>query len=62
MPDGTDYLWRPVFAGLCEWADLANSPSKYTLRQVADMNDALDVKEENERRARKAAEDANSGK
>jgi hypothetical protein len=54
MPDQSDYLWRPVRAGLCFWWELKTD--RYSLRDIADMNDALDVEEENRRRAQAAQE------
>jgi hypothetical protein len=48
MAGGEDWLFRPVLAGLCTLKELEDG--SYTLADVVDMNDALDVKDENERR------------
>ena len=39
---------RPVLSGLCKYESLTDGT--LSLADVADMNDALDVKNENERR------------
>lgn len=54
MPDGEDWLYRPVLEGLCSYESLKNGT--LDLEDVAKMNDALDVRSENERRYRKANE------
>ena len=54
MPDGEDYLMRPVLAGLCKYESLKDGT--LDLADIAKMNDALDVKYENENRYRKAQE------
>ena len=43
-----DYLLRPCLAGLCRYEHLKDGT--LTLADVALLNDALDVREENERR------------
>jgi hypothetical protein len=48
MPDSEDYVWRPVLAGLCHYESLYDGT--VGLVDIARMNDALDVKAENERR------------
>lgn len=53
MPDDEDWLMRPVLAGLCLYESLINCT--LSLRDIARMNTALDVKSENEARAYKAA-------
>lgn len=55
MPDGEDWLMRPVMEGLCNYESLKDGT--LDLVDVARMNDALDVKMENERRYRKANEE-----
>lgn len=59
LPDGLDWIMRPVVAEppLCTLKELQDGT--YTLTDVARMNDALDVRDENLRRgddARRAAE------
>lgn len=54
MPDGEDWLLRPVVEGLCRFESLKDCT--LDLEDVAKMNDALDVKIENENRYRKAQE------
>lgn len=48
LDSGEDYLWRPVLAGVCRWKEVIDGT--YTLCDIADMNDALDVQDENQRR------------
>ncbi len=54
MGDDEDWLFRPVLEGMCKYESLLDG----TLGMVdlAKMNDALDVKYENESRYRKATE------
>ena len=54
MPNGTDWFYRPVLRGLCSFADLKDGTLH--IEDVAEMNDLLDVTDENQRRAQKAAE------
>ena len=54
MADGEDYLMRPVLEGMCGYESLMDGT--LNLEDVARMNDALEVKYENERRYRKANE------
>lgn len=54
MPNGVDYLFRPVARGYCKYESLIDG--SLDLADVAWMNIAIDVQDENERRARKAAE------
>ena len=54
MPDNEDWLYRPVVEGLCKYESLKDG--SLSLEDVAKMNDALDVKYENESRYRKANE------
>jgi hypothetical protein len=49
-----DYLMRPALNGLCKYESLKDGT--LDLIDVALMNDALDVRFENERRAQRAAE------
>lgn len=53
MPDGEDWLMRPVLAGCCRYESLVDGT--IGLADLARMNDALSVQAENERRAHEAA-------
>lgn len=48
MMSGEDWLYRPVLAGCCRVESLLDGT--LSLADIADLNDALDVREENERR------------
>lgn len=50
MPDGMDYLMRPVLRGMCRFEALKDGT--LTLADIALCNDALDVMDENQYRAR----------
>ena len=52
LPDGEDWLLRPVLRGMCRYESLINGA--LDLADVALMNDALDVQDENEERFREA--------
>jgi hypothetical protein len=52
MGEGDDWLMRPVLAGMCRYESLKNGT--LDLRDIARMNDALDVQSENERRIHEA--------
>lgn len=52
LPDGEDYLMRPVMNGLCKYESLLDG--SLSLEDIARMNDAIDVKEENEFRQQEA--------
>jgi hypothetical protein len=52
LGDGEDWLLRPVLEGLCKFESLIDCT--LDLEHIAKMNDALDVKAENERRYSKA--------
>lgn len=54
MPDGEDWLMRPVLRGLCKYESLMEG--SVGLADIARMNAALDVESENERRMREANE------
>jgi hypothetical protein len=43
-----DWVMRPVLAGLCKYESLLNGTIH--IEDILRMNDALDVKDENERR------------
>lgn len=54
MADGDDWLLRPVLEGMCKYESLVDGT--LGMEDVARMNDALDVKYENEMRYRRAQE------
>lgn len=54
MPDGDDWLFRPVLRGMCRLESLYDGTLQ--LEHIARANCALDVMDENERRAHKAAQ------
>lgn len=54
MADGEDWLLRPVLEGMCLYESLKDG--SLDLEDIARMNDALDVRAENERRYRRANE------
>lgn len=54
MGSGEDWLLRPVLEGMCSYESLKNCT--LDLEDIATLNDALDVKIENENRFRKAQE------
>lgn len=55
LPDGEDWLMRPILAGLCKYESLKDC--SLNLEDFVRMNNALDVKDENEARARKVQND-----
>ena len=48
MGSGEDWLMRPVIEGLCKYESLLNGT--IDLFDIARMNDAIDVRDENTRR------------
>lgn len=52
--DELDFVMDPVLAGLCSYESVRDGT--VSLMDLAIMNDALEAKRENERRARKASE------
>lgn len=54
MADGESWLLRPVIEKMCLYEGLKDGT--LDLADLAKMNDALDIKAENERRWRKANE------
>lgn len=54
LPGGLDWMLRPVLAGCCRYESLLDGA--LGLEDLALMNDALDVREENERRYMAAKE------
>lgn len=55
MADGEDWLLRPVAEGYCQYESLINGT--LDLEDIARMNDAIDVRNENQLRYRKANDD-----
>lgn len=55
MGDKEDWVMRPVLEGLCRYESLKDCT--LDLEDVAKMNEALDIRAENENRYRKANED-----
>lgn len=55
MGSEEDWVLRPVLEGMCRYESLTDG--SIGLEDIARMNDALDVKDENEKRFRKAQED-----
>lgn len=49
MPDGTDWLYRPVSEQYIKYESLIDGT--LDLEDVAELNDMISVKQENERRA-----------
>jgi len=54
MGDGEDWLMRPALEGMCRYESLKDCT--LDLVDIAKMNEALDVRIENENRYRKANE------
>lgn len=54
MGDDEDWVMRPCLEGLCKYESLKDGT--LDLADIARMNDALDVRNENENRYRKANE------
>lgn len=54
MAEGEDWVIRPVLEGLCKYESLIDGT--LDLEDVARLNDAIDVKYENQARYRKANE------
>lgn len=54
MANDEDWLLRPVVHGMCRYESLKDCT--LDLEDIAKMNDALDVKIENENRAQKAVD------
>lgn len=55
MADDEDWVLRPVLEGLCKFESLKDCT--LDLEDIARMNDALDVRDENQRRFNKASQD-----
>lgn len=51
MSDNEDWVLRPVLRGLCKYESLLDG--KLGLLDIAKMNEALDVEQENIRRSQK---------
>lgn len=54
MDDGEEWLLRPVLEGCCKYESLIDGT--LNLVDIARMNAALDVRDENQRRLREATE------
>ena len=54
LPDNEEWMWRPVSRGWCSAESLFDGT--FDLCDVAQMNEAIDVADENQARANKAAE------
>ena len=54
MPDDMDWLYQPVDRGWCKYESLIDCT--LDLGDIADINDAIAVRDENEARAQEAAE------
>lgn len=52
LPNGEDFLIRPVIRGMCKYESLKNGD--LDLDDIALMNDGLDASDENERRMQEA--------
>lgn len=59
MNDEEDWIMRPVLEGLCQYESLINGT--LDLVDIARMNEALDVHQENTARVTEAMQDANRG-
>lgn len=46
MPDGMDFIMRPVLRGMCSYGDIASG--LLDLCDLADMNDALTISDYNQ--------------
>jgi len=55
MPEGDDWLMRPVMKGLCSYESLKNGA--LDICDIARMNDAIDVQLENDYRIAQANKD-----
>jgi hypothetical protein len=55
MSDGEDWIMRPVLEGCCKYESLIDC--SIDLSDIARINQALDVKYENQERYRKANEE-----
>lgn len=56
MNDDEDWLMRPVLEGLCRYESLKDCT--LDLADIARMNEALDIKQENTARVQEALEDS----
>lgn len=53
LPDGMDFVMRPVLRGLCRYESLKDGT--LDLCDIADLNDAISAMDENAHRASEAA-------
>lgn len=54
MPDKEDWIMKPVLEGLCKYESLIDGT--LDLEDISRMNDAIDVKYENQNRYKRANE------
>ena len=54
MPDGEDWLWRPLDNGMCKYESMMDGT--LGLEDIAIMNDILSVRFENQARIRDAVD------
>jgi hypothetical protein len=59
MPEGEDWLMRPVLEHMIKYESLGDG--SLNICDIAILNDAIDVRDENTRRVR-AAQEANHGR
>jgi hypothetical protein len=59
MNEEEDWVMRPVLEGLCKYESLIDGT--LGLMDIARMNEALEIRDENQARANEAAEDARRG-
>ena len=59
MNEEEDWVMRPVLEGLCKYESLIDGT--LSLNDVARMNEALEIRQENEARFNQAMEEANRG-
>lgn len=52
MPDDEDWLMRPILKGMCSYESLIEG--RIYIEDIARMNDAIDVFNENQQRLRDA--------
>jgi len=57
MPDGEDWLWRPVAEGLCKYESVIDGT--LGIEDIATMNEVLDVKYTNQARLQAAERSRN---
>ncbi|GAC1042255.1 hypothetical protein thsrh120_22590 [Rhizobium sp. No.120] len=60
LPDGMTWLMRPVLRGLCKFESLKDGT--LDICDIALMNEALNVADENQSRAQQSSQQANGGR